>query len=95
MIITFSDRTTKYIGNVRGENLKHAILQGKEWIEIDGDLIKTSTIVSVKGDKTSVDNKHLLSAPTTELTDEQRAVNIERIKQMKLEYLGRHDGNNL
>lgn len=89
MIITFSDRTTKYINTDRGEKLKHALLTGAEWVELDGDLMKASTISSIKCDKASVDNKHLLASPTTELTDEQRAVNIERIRKMKQEYIGK------
>lgn len=89
MIITFSDRTVKYINTDRAEKLKHALLVGTEWVELDGDLIKSSTISSIKGDKASIDNKHLLTAPTTELSAEQRAINIERIQQMKRDFLSR------
>lgn len=87
--IILSTGNTYTIDRDLGNLVKLAVAQGKDHVVIQGSMIKTSAIMEIRDEPGGTINydQPRLAPPTTELTDEQRQANIERIKSMKRDFL--------
>lgn len=90
MIIKTSGNLILEVTDERANAIKKALLNGAEYVEIDDILLKASSIMSVEKSpptRYSFTNIKPLCLPVSELTDEQREKNIERIRQIKQKFL--------
>lgn len=87
MVIKTSTGNTIYVTTEQGEQIKEALRQGMEYIDIKDMLIKASAILSIENTRESgryPSFKELaLSAPSEDLTDAQRQHNLARIQKLK------------
>lgn len=90
MIVAFHDGSTVTVSDARGEAIKAAIRSGVEFIDIDDDMYTVSGIKAVKSSSVSKaklpENKQL-AAPTTELSEDRRLANLERLRTMRTVFL--------
>ena len=87
MIIKTSTGSTIYVTNEQGEIIKEAIRRGVEYIDINDMMLKTSAIMSIEKSSPQGHIKPAetlaLSAPVTDLSDDERKHNLSRIQQLK------------
>lgn len=88
MRILFYDDSIVYITKEQGEKVKQAVTSGVEWIEIDETMYAVKSIKQIQADKPATEAL-ALPVGTKELPKAQRERNIERIRQMKRDFLAR------
>lgn len=89
MIIHLFDGTKYTVSNERGEAISAAIDAEIEWLDLGNVKIRTSSISKLEKSKDTIYEQPALAQPTTELTDDQRQANIERIHKMKADFMSR------
>lgn len=87
MVIKTATGSTIYVTTEQGEQIKEALRQGVEYIDIKDSLIKASAILSIENTgqtgQYSSFKELALSAPSEDLTDAQRQHNLARIQKLK------------
>lgn len=98
MIVKLWDKSEIIISKEKGAKLQEELLKPDNvrlaYVRINGELVATSAIAMVKNGGIAkedlVNEGHRIAAPEKpEITDEQRAKNLEKIAQMKKDYLER------
>lgn len=97
MVIKTSTGNTIYVTTEQGEQIKEALRQGAEYIDIKDMLIKASAIMSVENtsnpNRYSSFDKLRLSTSSEELTDTQREHNLARIQKLKAQLYSKKQNN--
>lgn len=88
MRILFYDDSIVYVTKEQGEIVKAAVQQGAEWIEIDETMYAVKSIKQIQADK-PVAETLALPEGTKQLPADQRRKNIERIRQMRQDFLAK------
>lgn len=91
MIITLMNNKVVKMPESKYEAIKAAIVSGQEYLELDDMLIKVSAVMSVESSqiKESSYDQPQLAPPTTELSDEARKANMNKISEMRQKFTNR------
>lgn len=90
MIITLKDRTELYLPKEKGDILEKALIEGTapDFIKINGTLVRKDFIAKLQQGGVSPtpikDESRLIAQP--EITDEQRAKNIEKLAKIRADF---------
>jgi hypothetical protein len=89
MMVFFYDPNDKpvRVSDYRGQKLKHAISAGAQWVDINDTMYAVKSIKKIAAETEPKPDQLTLAASTAGLTEEQRLRNIERIREMKKEFL--------